>query len=606
MRVLENWDAAGRTQKSLIIKLIAVFLSIQIVLLSVFAVTLIVIDGTRAYTAGSEYYVIGQKTAAYSLMRYSKTGDPADFARFKEFLDIPQGDGAAHTNMRMDDLDWDAAREGLRRGRNLDSDIPFMILMYRLAGDTALMRPATEIWREADTLIAELALTGEQLHTAIEAGQSGSEIDDILDRIHILDARLTELEFDFAAAIGTIAIQIKTLSFIVIAALSTILWGVAIAAGLRIAAHADRNETALIRSQARFQDIADTAADWIWETDAEGRFTYLSRNAERLLNVDRDAILQGAGVADGLVALQDAFAKREAFRDLKVVRDRSEGGQRHFALRGKPVFDERGQFLGFRGTGTDVTQQVEAEHAILRAAVAANDANQAKTMFLANMSHELRTPLNAVIGFSEAMERQMFGAMNATYVEYAGIVRRSGEHLLSMLSDLLDISRISQGAINLETETVDVDAVIADSVRDALSAHSDQDRKIEIQMPPDVPHLDADKMRLRQIVTNLLTNALKFSEPPSVVHVAVVRQDRGLVIKVTDNGIGINPRDIARVMEPFVQAESGLERKRQGAGLGLPLVKQLVELHGGTFKLTSVPGEGTVAEVFLPESRILA
>lgn len=614
MRYFGVGAQSGRTQKTLIIKLITVFLSIQVVLLALFGVTITVIDGTRAYTAGSEYYAIGQKSAAYSLLRFAISEDPAEYERFQSFMEIPLGDGAALEEMQREDMDWDAARAGLRRGRNHESDIPILILMFRLAGETALMRPAVEIWQEADQKIQQLDAAGQRLHDAIAKGEGTAVKAAILEDVHRLDQRLTELEFDFAAAVGAIALQVKTLAVAAILALSVVLWGIAITVGLRIAMNADRSEAAVIQSNARFQDIADTAADWIWETDADGRFTFVSQNVEYLLQVDREAVLgaqqnhvlSGAGVTAGIDALSDAYEKREPFRDLKISRKSPEGDYRHFALRGKPVFDDNGAFSGFRGTGTDITQQVESERTIMRAAVAANEANQAKTMFLANMSHELRTPLNAVIGFSEAMERQLFGALNDNYVEYAGIVRRSGEHLLGMLSDLLDVSRISQGAIKLESESVDIRSIIADSVRDALSAHGNHEREIDIQSGRSVPILIADKMRMRQIVTNLLTNALKFSEPPSPVRVKVSHNERGVTIEVADQGIGISARDIDRVMQPFTQAESGMERKRQGAGLGLPLVKQLVELHGGTFSLQSELGKGTVALVFIPAARVIS
>lgn len=604
----------NRTQRTLIIKLITVFLSIQVVLLALFGVTVTVIDGTRAYTAGSEYYAIGQKSAAYALLRYAMNEDPAEYARFQYFMDIPIGDGVALKAMQQEDLDWDATRDGMLRGRNHESDIPILILMFRMAGDTALMRPAVDIWAEADQKIQQLDAAGKRLHNAIVDGEGAAAKEAALEEVHQLDQRLTELEFDFAEAVGAIALQVKTLAVVAILALSVVLWGIAITVGLRIARNADRNEVAVIQSKARFQDIADTAADWIWETDADGRFTFVSQNIEDLLQVDRASVvgaqqnhvLSGAGVTAGIDALAEAYEKREPFRDLKVSRQSPDGNYRHFALRGKPVFDDHGEFSGFRGTGTDITQQVESERTIMRAAVAANEANQAKTMFLANMSHELRTPLNAVIGFSEAMEHQMFGGLNDNYVEYAGIVRRSGEHLLGMLSDLLDVSRISQGAIKLECESVDIRSFITDSVRDALSVHGNHEREIEIQAGRDVPQMNVDKMRMRQIVTNLLTNALKFSEAPGMVRVSVTHDDRGVFIQVTDEGIGISARDIDRVMQPFTQAESGMERKRQGAGLGLPLVKQLVELHDGTFCLQSDLGKGTVATVTIPASRVVS
>jgi signal transduction histidine kinase len=246
--------------------------------------------------------------------------------------------------------------------------------------------------------------------------------------------------------------------------------------------------------------------------------------------------------------------------------------------------------------------QLEATSSNLSAAlVQADAASKAKSEFLAAMSHELRTPLNAVIGFSEVMQNEVFGPLgHARYREYAESIRGSGTHLLGLITDVLDMSRLDAGDLALSKEEIRIADLISEAVRMiALQAEAANVSLIE-SVEPWLPTLHADRRRVRQVLINLLTNAVKFTPAEGTVHVSAHRLGDNLAIEVSDTGIGMAAHEIPKALERFGQVDSRLSRKYEGVGLGLPLAKQLIELHGGQLELQSTPGTGTVARVILP------
>jgi len=230
----------------------------------------------------------------------------------------------------------------------------------------------------------------------------------------------------------------------------------------------------------------------------------------------------------------------------------------------------------------------------------AEEANQAKSKFLANMSHELRTPLNAIIGFSEIMEAAMFGPLGAEkYNEYSRDIRESGEYLLDVINDILDMSKIEAGGIRLAPEQIDLDSVLADCLRVVWQRANEKHLTLQSRVDPAIG-LKADRRALKQIALNLLSNAVKFTPDGGAVTVRGHVRAGKVIIAIEDSGIGI-PRDaLNKLGRPFEQVESQLTKRHQGSGLGLAIAKSLTELHGGAMRIHSRLGKGTMVVVRLP------
>jgi signal transduction histidine kinase len=228
-------------------------------------------------------------------------------------------------------------------------------------------------------------------------------------------------------------------------------------------------------------------------------------------------------------------------------------------------------------------------------------ANRHKREFLANMSHELRTPLNAIIGFSEVMKEEMFGKLNPKQAEYAADIHASGLHLLSLINDILDLSKVEAGRMELDVAAFDVVPVLS-NVLILIRDRAQQGKlKVELVVQPAMAPVEADERKLKQIVLNLVTNAVKFTKPGGRVTITASQDETGLTIVVADTGIGIAREEAAQVFAEFHQIRSSGEARFEGTGLGLALTKALVELHGGTISLQSEAGVGSTFTVWLPK-----
>ncbi len=271
-----------------------------------------------------------------------------------------------------------------------------------------------------------------------------------------------------------------------------------------------------------------------------------------------------------------------------------------------PVLDSAGRAIGIGGIHMNISEMKEKERQLRIARDEAERANHAKSAFLANMSHELRTPLNAIIGFSEIMEQGLFGPLgNPQYREYAEDIRRSASHLLSIISDILDLSKIEAGRMELHEEMIDIAYVVSSCRTIVKEAAANAGLALRSLLPDDLPPLYADKRSVRQILLNLLSNAIKFTPEGGGVMVEAMLEPSGdLALVVRDTGVGMTAEGIEIVLQPFGQIESAHTRTHNGTGLGLPISKSLAELHGGSMKVESEVGKGTSVTVRFPARRV--
>lgn len=271
------------------------------------------------------------------------------------------------------------------------------------------------------------------------------------------------------------------------------------------------------------------------------------------------------------------------------------------------ILDENGDVLRYYATVTDVTELSDVRCNLERQNLELETSSRAKTEFVANISHELRTPLNAIIGFSDMMKNEAFGPLGAEqYNDYVADINDSGNHLLEIINDILDLSKIEAGRFEIRDQEIDPVGAIEGSIRLIRDRARGRNIDIATEVAERLPRMRGDGQKIKQILINLLTNAVKFTpEGGRVMITAKTEPDGHMAISIKDNGVGIAEEDHEKVMLPFGQADSGLARKFEGTGLGLPLAKAMMELHDGRLDLVSKPDHGTTVTMRFPASRII-
>ena len=371
------------------------------------------------------------------------------------------------------------------------------------------------------------------------------------------------------------------------------------------------------RAEDRLADAVESIADGFVLFDTEDRVAMWNRRFA-------DMYPELAGMLSDQPTAEDMFRERhrvgavgtfdiptDEYVKWRMQMRRNQGGtpavHRHRDGRWFRTTERSTTEGGIVAISTDVTELKVRELELTEALRQAELADSAKFEFLANFSHELRTPLNAINGFSEVLQLEMFGPLgHERYKEYAGDIRQSGDHLLALISDILDLSRIEAGHFEHVDEIFDVRQVVEDCVRFLRGKAQQKGVTIDLRMPETDLRLKADKRQLRQILLNLLSNAIKFTLPNTAVVVKGAIGDSGdMRFSVADSGLGIAAGNIERVQEPFVRLQSAMVSSEGGTGLGLAISKRLMESHGGSLQLSSEIGIGTNATASFPIERVV-
>ncbi|MCC6946892.1 MAG: PAS domain-containing sensor histidine kinase [Bradyrhizobiaceae bacterium] len=401
-------------------------------------------------------------------------------------------------------------------------------------------------------------------------------------------------------------------------ALSAALYAGAIAVGA--SALARGSERVKLITDSRYHLLAQNMTDVITRHARNGAVTFISPAAERLVGVPAATLLahglfERVHVADRpafLTAITDAARGHAASVAYRLRRGplATEGEQDaapHFIWvetrcrlldRGRTVDGRAGEVVAVT---RDITRNKEDALELERAHAEAERANEAKSRFLATVSHELRTPLNAIIGFSEMLTNEgEFRLDPARRQDYARMIRDSGQHLLAVVNSILDVSRIESGRFEINPEPLAI-GPLAESCYEMMLLRAEQSGvSLDLDIVSDLPEIVADKIAVRQVLINLISNAVKFTPRGGSVRISVRVAGSGLLLSVADTGIGISETDLAQVGNPFFQAASAYDRPYEGTGLGLSVVKGLIDLHGGSFEIRSRLGEGTRVLVRLP------
>jgi two-component system cell cycle sensor histidine kinase PleC len=383
-----------------------------------------------------------------------------------------------------------------------------------------------------------------------------------------------------------------------------------------------------VAADMRLRDAIETIPEAFVLWDADNRLVLCNSNFQELHDLPDEAITVGASYESVVAA-----GRKPVVRNKVVTGGPTIPGARTFEAqledgRWLHISERRTKDGGYVSVGTDITalktheeklidseKRLMASVADLRASqrrtaelaeqyaaekTRAEDANQAKSKFLANMSHELRTPLNAIIGFSEIMQSGMFGPLGAKkYLEYCSDILSSGQYLLEVINDILDMAKIEAGRIRLDFDDVDLDTMLNEAMRVVSARAQDKQLSLKARIAPDL-HMRADRRAVMQIALNLLSNAVKFTPAGGHVIVRARATEDCVVLSIADSGIGIAEEALARLGRPFEQVESQLTKSHQGSGLGLAISKSLVELHGGRMRIRSSLGRGTLVVVRLP------
>jgi PAS domain S-box-containing protein len=378
------------------------------------------------------------------------------------------------------------------------------------------------------------------------------------------------------------------------------------------AARTDRQPAPILsEAHERLLHVLDAIPAMVCATDRDGRYVFVNREFAAFVG-KRARQLVGRRPSE---VCEDEFARRLAEEDQRLLAgmilpaayeeevDTPEG--KRVLLTTKSLYrGDDGDTPMVVTVALDITARKRAETEAFAAREQAEIANRSKTEFLANMSHELRTPLNAIIGFSQVMASEMLGPITTPkYVGYARDILASAEHLLGIINDILDASKLEAGTLELDEEPVDVAKAVADLLELVEPKARPAEVRFSVRREGAIPLLTADPRKLKQIILNLLTNAIKFSHPGGEIEI-VLRHDEGAVsIAVSDRGIGMDAAEVAVAMTRFGQVASAWSRRHPGTGLGLPLAIGLVELHGGTLDIRSVKDAGTTVTVTFPPER---
>jgi PAS domain S-box-containing protein len=620
-----NQDAAARLPRYR--RIIAVFVAMTMLQAAVAAFSIQLLSSVRAYVTGESLYSKGQKDAQIYLLDYAEKQREADYVRFMSALAMPLGDRVAREALQQPEPDIAKARQGFLDAGNHPDDIDGLIRTFRWFQHVPFMSKPIATWTEGDRVIEQMRGLVDRARARIRVGEPQAEaVREMRVQAPVLNERLTRLESMFSFQLGEASRTTQHTLLVLNASIALLitlsgLWFVRRTARVQASTEAEvaSRQAALRRGELRMERLIDAVTDGVVTVDADQKIVLFNRAAEAMF---------GVRATEALGVHIDRFIANPADRDAATASSvLALSGQLHELVGTRqdgqafPVEASLSRLDTERGVLTTVVLRdasaLHAANAERRARQALEASNQAKTEFLSRMSHELRTPLNAVIGFAQLLRMDASQPLSIEQLERVQHVESAGEHLLALVNDVLDLSRIESGDMAVAQDAIPMSAVVEEATTMVSPLVTDAGVEIFVaSMPsgasrvrPDLfpdPLLrfqeevwvQADRVRLRQVLVNLLSNAIKYNRPGGSVALSWKVADGVCEVSVVDTGQGIAPDKIAGLFEPFNRL--GAEASRvDGTGIGLVLSRQLAEMMGGSLHITSTFGEGTTARLAL-------
>ena len=581
---------------------------VVISLLATMAVTSVNLLGAlRAYVGGESLWSKARNDAVQHLRDFAVTRNQADFAAFEQALKLPMGDQQAREEMLRNEPDLTIVRQGLIAGGNHPDDVEGMITLFRRFGDQPALQEALTAWTHGDALLAQLRVEGQRLRHHVHAPADGVMVLASLEEIRELSDELALAEKRFSASLA----QVSRLTEKILVG-STLLAALVLALGsFFLVRHALRRQEAhrqaLVSANEPWMLAAVVAELGMFEMDVGSDHIMLDARAASLYGVGSTGMLVPRAqlrqliVADDQDSVQAAFVSAmqsgQPFKTTYRVR-RPDGAMRYIESTGHLMDGRSATERRLVGVMRDVTdERAQAERAMQ--SEAAEKVAQSQRNFLSRLSHELRTPLNAILGFAQLLLLDRSHALNPTPAQRVNMMLEAGQQLLSMVEDLLDLTKVDAGEIAIALQPVELAPLWRSSAAMIEGVRERYNITFIDRLPTEPLWACADPQRLVQVFINLLTNACKYNRPGGHVVVEGWVEDAFVVLELSDDGIGMSAEDMTQLFQPFKRL-APMAETIEGTGLGLYIVKQLVERMNGSIQVHSESGQGSRFTLRLP------
>lgn len=559
------------------------------------------LSASRAYAAGGSRWAVACSTALVHLRTHARSHATADYHAFLEALEVPTGDRAAREEMLTSDPDPVLIADGFRRGGIHDDDIAAMRVLFALRDHVAGMPELAAAWADGDRGVADLLALGQRQRSgALRA-------EEFETAAAAIESVLTNAELRFAEANGTTSRWLWHGLSIACLAAGAVLLALTIRAGRQVAARHAAEQRRLQADRKRWLLAADAAKIGVFDWEIERDRLILDEKAVVLCHLPwkQGGRYARADIASVLVD-EDRPAARASI-EAAVRQDRpwhqryrvrgADGSATELEVIGVFTGDDRDEPRRLVGIVRDISNESANAQLQIRAA-AAQQAAQARTEFLSRLSHELRTPLNAVLGFSQLLEVDESEPLGPTQTRRVRAIAESGAHLLKLVEDVLDLSKIDNGVVSIDMAPVDLAELVGGCLTVIEAAGLQPKARLINELGGEPRLVMADPVRLRQVLVNLLSNACKYNRAGGLVRVVCARRGDFHALSVCDEGRGLNPDEIEALFVPFKRLPA--DRHVPGTGLGLVIAKRLLERMGGRIEIASRPGAGTTFTVLLP------